>query len=129
MRRRRAGGRGFALAEALVAVAVAATALGGFYGALATAAQLKGASGQKAVAVSLAAGLLDRVGADWPLRAGFAETGIADDLPWQVRVVEGAPRDVRAEARTDGLVTIYVSVGEGASRVTLRALRYAPSPL
>ena len=127
--RRARGGRGFALAEALVAVAVAATALAGFYGALATAAQLKVAAGKQAARVSLAAGLLDRVGADWPLRPGFAESGEADGLPWSVRIADGVPGDLQTGMGIAGLVTVYVSVGEGEAPVTLRALRYAASPL
>ena len=128
MRRRRS--RGFALAEALVAVAIAAVTLSGFYGALSVSARLERTSEAQAEAVLLATSVMDRVGIDIPLRPGTVLQDREGERTWRLTIVQGVPRDLRAGAfSSDGLLTVAVEVRGVGPDVALRSLRYAPSPL
>ena len=128
MKRRRS--RGFALAEALVAVAIAAVTLSGFYGALSVSARLERTSEAQAEAVLLATSVMDRVGIDIPLRPGTVLQDREGERTWRLTIVQGVPRDLRAGAfSSDGLLTVAVEVRGAGPDVALRSLRYAPSPL
>lgn len=134
MRRRQRTGKGFTLIETLVAVAVAAVVLGGFYSALSTGGLLGKRADTLAAKYLVATGILDRVGVDLPLRPGTLETGTAQGLAWDLRIAEVPPQDMQLGPIFPGeLVFVSVSVTDpaatGAAPVVLRAIRYRERPL
>lgn len=130
---RRGHARGFTLLETLVALAIAAMVLNGFYNGIATGSLLTARSDVQAGRMVLAAQVLDRVGPDFPLRAGFTERGRDEGLKWELVVSALPPPDLRGRVSPDaGLLFLAVTVteaGQDDDPVVLRAIRYAETPL
>lgn len=131
MRGRRA--RGFTLIESLVALAIAAVVMNGFYTALSTGSLLSRRADAQADKVLMATTVLDRVGVDIPLRIGTTENGAQDDLEWELVIGATAPPDMQlGPVYPNELIFVSVSVSDTAGRstpVVLRAIRYAEDPL
>lgn len=129
--RRQAGG--FTLVETLVALAIAAMVLGGFYNALSTGSLLGRRADDQAARVLLAATVLDRVGVDIPMRIGTVETGTQDGLAWELVIGETPPPDMQlGPIFQNELIFLSVSVTDregSATPVVLRAIRYAEAPI
>ncbi len=123
--------RGFSLIEALVALMLAAGVLGGFYKALSTGAVLENRAEDQAAHVLVATSILDRVGADLPLRNGTRENGTTRGLPWTLTIGDSPTEDMRLGVTMPGdLLFVFVTVGrEGPGQVRLRTIRYAETPL
>ncbi len=126
--------RGFTLIETLVALGVAALVLGGFYQALSTGSLLDRRAADQAARVLLAVTVLDRVGADVPLRPGTVDTGTEGRLAWELVIGETPAPDMRLGPIFPGeLIFVSVSVTDpeetDAAPVVLRAIRYAEAPL
>ncbi|MEJ6402886.1 prepilin-type N-terminal cleavage/methylation domain-containing protein [Yoonia sp. 2307UL14-13] len=128
---RTAFNRGFTLIETLVALAIAALVINGFYSALSTGSLLNSRADQQAEKVLLATTIMDQVGIDIPLRAGTVDTGTHDDLSWDLVIGNTPPADMQLGPVYDGeLLFVSVSVTDGsADPVVLRAIRYAQTPL
>jgi prepilin-type N-terminal cleavage/methylation domain-containing protein len=129
--RRHAGG--FTLVETLVALAIAATVLGGFYNALSTGSLLGRRADDQAARVLAAMTVLDRVGVDIPLRIGTVETGTTGTLTWELVIGETPPPDMQLGPIFPGeliFVSVRVTDSDGsAPPVVLRAIRYAEAPI
>ncbi len=133
MKRVRSISRGFTLIEAMVALAIAAVVISGFYSALSTGSLLDRRAAQQAAKVFLATTVLDRVGVDIPMRLGTVETGVVRDMEWQL-IISGSPAADMAlgQVYPNELVFVSVSVSDQqgtSSPVVLRTIRYAQSPL
>lgn len=130
---RRKQARGFTLIETLVALAIAAVILNGFYSALSTGSLLDRRAAEQADKVMTAITVLDRVGVDIPLSVGTVENGRANGLNWELLIGNTPPRDMQLGPIYAGeLIFISVSVTErdgGADPVVLRAIRFAGEPL
>lgn len=125
--------RGFTLIEAMVALAIAAVVISGFYSALSTGSLLDRRAAQQADKVLLATTVLDRVGVDIPMRLGTVETGTQRAMDWQL-IISGTPSPDMdlGQIYPNELVFLSVSVSDPqgvSSPVVLRAIRYAQSPL
>jgi len=133
MRRVRLKTRGFTLIEAMVALAIAAVVISGFYSALSTGSLLDRRAAQQADKVLLATTVMDRVGIDIPMRLGTVETGVVRDMEWQLIISDTpAPDMALGEVYPNELVFVSVSVSDPqgvSSPVVLRTIRYAQSPL
>lgn len=127
--RRGQGGRGFSLIEALVSLAIAAAVITGFYGALSTGMHLNARAEAQAEAALAAAGVLDRVGVDIPLRLGTQVEGQSEAGPWRLVITDLPPRDMGAVPLSDGTLAFISVAVEGRQDVILRAVRYLQSPL
>ena len=129
---RRRAARGFTLLETLVSLAIAALVLNGFYEGVATGTRLIARGDQQAERMLVAASVLDRVGADIPLRGGTTDRGTTDGHAWELVVTAAPPSDLRQVAPVDGrllFVSVTVAAPDGGDDViVLRAARYAPSP-
>ena len=125
--------RGFSLIEALVALAIAAIVINGFYSALSTGSLLDRRSAQQAEKVLLATTVLDRVGVDIPLRIGTVENGRQRDLDWELVISDIPTADMQLGAvYPNELIFVSVSVSDPlniSTPVVLRAIRYAQSPI
>jgi prepilin-type N-terminal cleavage/methylation domain-containing protein len=125
--------RGFSLIEALVALAIAAIVINGFYSALSTGSLLDRRSAQQAEKVLLATTVLDRVGVDIPLRIGTVENGRQRELDWELIISDAPTSDMQLGAvYPNELMFVSVSVSDPLSistPVVLRAIRYAQSPI
>lgn len=130
---RRRGARGFTLIESLVALAIAAIVMGGFYSALATGVLLDRRAAAQAEKVLLATTILDTAGIDIPLQRGTVENGTRDNLTWELRMTGTPTDDMQLGAvYPDELIFISVEVTDptGATTpVVLRAIRYLETPL
>jgi prepilin-type N-terminal cleavage/methylation domain-containing protein len=124
---------GFTLVETLVALAIAAMVLGGFYNALSTGSLLGQRADDQAARVLLAATVLDRVGIDIPLRVGTVETGISGTMSWELVIGDTPTSDMQlGPIFPNELIIISVSVTDreaSLAPVVLRAIRYAEAPL
>ena len=133
MIRRSARARGFSLVESLVAVAITATALTGFYGALSTGILLGDRADAQAAQVLVAATILDRIGPEVNPTPGYTDEGTLDGHSWRLSIGSRPTEDMALGPVQEGeLVFIYVTVdalAEGDAPVTLRAIRYAEIPL
>lgn len=131
MIRRRLNTHGFTLLESLVALAIATVVINGFYGALSTGTLLQGRADLQAERMLVAAGVLDRVGIDLPLRSGTVLSDTTRGHAWELIVTPQPPVDMAAAAQPGLLfVSVAVSDPDGTSDpVVLRAIRYAESPL
>lgn len=131
--RARHAARGFTLVETLVALAIAALVLGGFYNALSTGSLLDRRANDQAARVLLAATVLDRVGVDIPLRIGTVENGTEGGLAWQLAIGDTPTPDMQLGPIFEGeLIFVSVSVVDrdgDTPPVVLRAIRYAESPI
>lgn len=131
--RRQPGSRGFTLIESLVALAIAAIVLQGFYAALSTGGLLERRADAQAARVLVAATVLDRVGVDIPLRDGTRRTDRLDGFDWTLAIgTTPAPDMDLGPVRAGELLYVSVSVtrpDDPAPPVTLRAVRYAQDPL
>ena len=125
--------RGFSLIEALVALAIAAIVINGFYSALSTGSLLDRRSAQQAEKVLLATTVLDRVGVDIPLRIGTVENGRQRELDWELVISDIPTADMQLGAvYPNELMFVSVSVSDPlniSTPVVLRAIRYAQSPI
>ena len=125
--------RGFSLIEALVALAIAAIVINGFYSALSTGSLLDRRSAQQAEKVLLATTVLDRVGVDIPLRIGTVENGRQRELDWELVISDIPTDDMQLGAvYPNELMFVSVSVSDPlniSTPVVLRAIRYAQSPI
>ena len=130
MRRRRHSSKGFSLIEALVALAIAAAVITGFYASLSTGMQLRARAESQAEAVFVAATMLDRVGIDIPLRIGTQLEGETEaGNRWNLVISDSPPVDMRSLPLGDGSLA-YISVAvTGGQNVVLRSVRYVQSPL
>ena len=133
MRRRDPLARGFSLVESLVAVAITATALSGFYGALSTGILLGDRADARAAQVLVAATILDRVGPEVNLVPGLAEEGVLDGHRWRLTIGDRPTEDMAFGLVREGeLAFVYVTVepvGGDSASVTLRAIRYLEAPI
>jgi len=124
---------GFSLVESLVALAIAAVVMAGFYNALATGALLERRADAQAEKILLATTILDTVGIDIPLRRGTTENGVRDDLTWELRMSGTPTEDMQLGAvYPNELIFVSVAVSdptEATEPVVMRAIRYAESPL
>jgi len=124
---------GFSLVESLVALAIAAVVMAGFYNALATGALLERRADAQAEKILLATTILDTVGIDIPLRRGATENGVRDDLTWELRMSGTPTEDMQLGAvYPNELIFVSVAVSdptEATEPVVMRAIRYAESPL
>ena len=132
MRRVRAS-RGFTLLETLVALAIAAIVLNGFYTALSTGSLLDRRADQQAQKLLLATTILDRVGVDVPLRIGTVDNGSQNGLEWELIISAAPTADMDlGPIYPSELAFVFVSVNDPAAEaepVVLRAIRYATEPL
>lgn len=129
MRRRGGISRGFSLIEALVALAIAAAVITGFYTALSTGMQLRAKATNQAEAVLLAASVMDSVGIDIPLRIGTQAQGEEEAGRWSLVISDRPPSDMGdMPFGTNTLAYISVAVS-GRQDVVLRSVRYLQSPL
>jgi hypothetical protein len=117
----------------MVALAIAAVVISGFYSALSTGSLLDRRAAQQADKVLLATTVLDRVGVDIPMRLGTVETGTQRAMDWQL-IISGTPSPDMdlGQIYPNELVFLSVSVSDPqgvSSPVVLRAIRYAQSPL
>lgn len=132
-RRRRRGTRGFSLIESLVALAIAAAVITGFYAALSTGMQLRARADTQAEAVLLAASVLDRVGVDIPLQVGTRMEGEETAGRWSLVISDQPTADMRPTPLSDNtLAFISVAVTRQQTeqpQVVLRSIRYVQSPL
>ncbi|MEJ8561270.1 prepilin-type N-terminal cleavage/methylation domain-containing protein [Yoonia sp. GPGPB17] len=130
MKRRRA--KGFTLIETLVALAIAAVVINGFYSALSTGTLLERRADDQARMVLVATTVMDQVGVDVPLRPGN-RNGQSDGLTWQLVISNVQAADMQLGMVYDNELTfVSVSVMDptGVSApVVLRAIRYAQTPL
>ncbi|MEL6684636.1 MAG: prepilin-type N-terminal cleavage/methylation domain-containing protein [Pseudomonadota bacterium] len=129
---RRGAAKGFTLIETLVALAIAAVVINGFYSALSTGTLLDRRADDQAQMVLVASTVMDQVGIDIPLRLG-SNTGQAEGLAWQLVISNVRAADMQlGPAYENELIFVSVSVtdptGDNAP-VVLRAVRYAQSPL
>ena len=133
MIRRARSQRGFTLIESLVALAIAALIINGFYGALSTGTLLERRASAQAEKVLLATTVMDQVGIDIPLRIGTVETGTRNGLDWELVIGGTPPPDMQLGAvYPNELIFLSVSVTDptdATTPVVLRAIRYAQSPL
>ncbi|MEO0370116.1 MAG: prepilin-type N-terminal cleavage/methylation domain-containing protein [Pseudomonadota bacterium] len=129
MRRRRGISRGFSLIEALVALAIAAAVITGFYAALSTGLQLRAKADKQAEAVLLAASVLDRVGVDIPLQIGTQQEGEDPAGRWTLVISNRPPPDMSAVRMGDGTLAFISVAVRGEQEVVLRSMRYLQSPL
>lgn len=130
MRRRYRNSQGFSLIEALVALAIAAAVITGFYASLSTGLQLRTRATDQAEAIFAASAILDRVGVDIPLRLGTQQEGAtADGNAWRLIISGNPPADMPTAPIGDGTLA-YISVAvTGTQDVVLRSVRYVQSPL
>ena len=131
MRRRAA--KGFSLIETLVALAIAAVVINGFYSALSTGTLLERRASDQAQTMFVASHVMDRVGVDIPLRLGNS-SGQMGDLTWQLVISNQQPADMQLGTIYDNeLIFVSVSVTDEtagrAAPVTLRAIRYGQTAL
>ncbi len=130
---RRGRMRGFTLIESLVALAIAALIINGFYSALSTGSLLDRRASAQAEKVLLATNVIDRVGIDLPLRIGTVETGTQNGLQWELIIGATPTADMQlGEIYPNELIFVSVSVTdptETTTPVVLRSVRYAQSPL
>ncbi|WP_411889135.1 type II secretion system protein J [Yoonia sp. SDW83-1] len=130
---RRGRMRGFTLIESLVALAIAALIINGFYSALSTGSLLDRRTSAQAEKVLLATNVIDRVGIDLPLRIGTVETGTQNGLQWELIIGATPTADMQlGEVYPNELIFVSVSVTdptETTTPVVLRSIRYAQSPL
>lgn len=131
--RRAKSSRGFTLLETLVALAIAAIVLNGFYTALSTGSLLDRRAEQQAQKLLLATTILDRVGVDVPLRIGTADNGSQNGLDWELIISATPTADMDlGPIYPSELAFVFVSVSDPATEadpVVLRAIRYATEPL
>jgi len=129
---RRPSTQGFTLIETLVALAIAAIVINGFYSAISTGSLLDRRASLQADKILVAANVLDRVGVDIPLRGG-TDTGTIDGLNWELVISNTPTADMQLGAVYPNELT-FVSVavtaqGEPDAPVVLRAIRYGETPL
>ncbi|MEO0904618.1 MAG: prepilin-type N-terminal cleavage/methylation domain-containing protein [Pseudomonadota bacterium] len=129
---RRGAAKGFTLIETLVALAIAAVVINGFYSALSTGTLLDRRADDQAQMVLVASTVMDQVGIDIPLRLG-SNTGQSEGLAWQLVISNVRAADMQlGPAYENELIFVSVSVtdptGDNAP-VVLRAIRYAQTPL
>ncbi len=131
--RRSSGQRGFTLIETLVSLAIAAIAVTGFYQSLSQGAFMEQRASIQAEQMLVATQILDRVGVDIPVRAGFQDTGTTKGLEWTYVVSESGTPDMNiGRLRANELLYIYVTVNStraGGSPLVLRGIRYIETPL
>lgn len=129
---RRASAHGFTLIETLVALAIAAVVINGFYSALSTGSLLDRRASDQAEKIFLATNVLDRVGIDIPMRIG-SDTGAVDGLNWELIISNAPTSDMELGAVYPNelvFVSVAVTAQDGNSApVVIRAIRYEQSPL
>ncbi len=131
--RRRGSDTGFSLVEALVALLIAAGALGGFYNAISTGAKLEQRAEQQANLTVIATQLMDQVGVDLPLRDGLRETGRTEAVTWDLAVTSNPQRDMELAAFEAGallfVIVTVTSTAQDQTSLTLRSIRYRETPV
>ncbi len=127
--RRRAGDAGVSLVEAVVALAVAATAVAAFYDSLASGALLSRRAETRAEAALAAFLVLDRAGLDLPLIPGAEEAGRLRGLDWRYRVLDASARIEGLALAPGEILLVEVVVAAPGEPYRLAALRYAEDPL
>jgi prepilin-type N-terminal cleavage/methylation domain-containing protein len=128
----RGSAKGFSLIETLVALAIAAIVINGFYSALSTGSLLDRRASDQAEMVFVATNVMDRVGVDIPLRIG-SDIGILQGKQWELVISNTPTDDMRLGAVYRGeLLFVSVAVTDPAqiaAPVTLRGIRYTQTPL
>ncbi len=127
--RRRPADAGLSLVEAVVALAVAATAVASFYDALTSGALLSRRAEARAEAALAAFLVLDRAGIDLPLIPGAQEQGRLRGLDWRYRVIDAAARIDGLALSPGEVLLVEVTVARAGEPYRLLALRYAEDPL
>ncbi|WP_096704325.1 hypothetical protein [Magnetospirillum sp. 15-1] len=124
MRRRQAG---FAVLDAMVAVAVVAGTLGAMLDVLADGAGRSRMTEARRLGLLVAQSRLAAVGTEVPLRAG-AVSGVDGDFAWSVGIGPYRVGAARSDAGDLLLVTVLVRPRTGWGKtVELRSLRLAPA--
>lgn len=127
---RRVRNQGFTLLETLVALAIAAMVLRGFYEGIATGSLLSARADLQADRINLAALVLDRVGTDIPLQAGLTDRGVEAGLEWELVISTIPPADLAGMVDGDsGLLFVAVTLDGPDDPVILRAIRYGVDPI
>jgi len=129
---RRRSDKGFSLIETLVALAISAIVINGFYSALSTGSLLDRRASDQAEMVFVASNILDRVGVDIPLRPG-GDTGMLQGKRWDLAISTTPTSDMQlGPVYPNELLFLSVSVTDPDSRaapVVLRAIRYGEAAL
>ncbi len=122
--RRRQGG--FSLAEALIALAIAAGVITAYFQAISTGLDLERRAKAKANAALVAESLIDQLGFELPLEPSALQGRDSAGYTWQVSITDGAALSLpppQASPSTAGLLTVAIVIegpelGRGGYRLT-----------
>lgn len=117
--------RGFTLVEVLVTLAILSLALTGFYGAVAAALQTQWVSEDRSRTLHQAHALLQRVGADLPVRP--ADGTLADGKRWRITVSPLAARSAGSARIGIFWVSVIISDRLGRESMRLETARWSAS--
>jgi type II secretory pathway pseudopilin PulG len=109
--RRRQGG--FSLAEALIALAIAAGVITAYFQAISTGLDLERRAKAKANAALVAESLIDQLGFELPLEPSALQGRDSAGYTWQVSITDGAALSLpppQASPSTAGLLTVVIVI-------------------